>query len=56
MAITVRDDGSYDSPVTIASSSEHAQRLSQMTLAGKDLIFTWTDDKEKTVTVASIQL
>lgn len=57
MAVTVRDDGSYDSPVTIASSSEaRSSGFPQMTLAGKDLIFSWTDDKEKTVKVASIQL
>lgn len=57
MAVKVNDDGSHDSPVTIASSSEaRSSGFPQMALAGNDLIFAWTDDKEKIVKVASIQL
>lgn len=56
-AVKVNYNGSKDSPITIASSSEaRSSGFPQMTLAGKELIFAWTDDKEKIVKVASLSL
>lgn len=56
-AAKVNYNGSKDSPITIASSSEvRSTGFPQMTLAGKELIFAWTDDKEKIVKVASLPL
>lgn len=54
-AVKVNANGSKQSPITIASSSEsRSSGFPQMTKAGNRLIFAWTDDKEKRVRVASL--
>lgn len=56
-AIKVNHDGTRGTPVTIATSSEsRSSGFPQMTKAGNELIFAWTDDEEKKVKVASIKL
>lgn len=56
-AVKVNYDGSKGSPVTIAPSSEaRSSGFPQMTLSGKELIFAWTDDKERIVKVARLQI
>ena len=56
-AVKVYADGKKDSPVMIASSSEaRSSGFPQMTRSGNKIFFAWTDDKEKTIKVASISL
>ncbi|MBS1681516.1 MAG: BNR repeat [Cytophagales bacterium] len=56
-AVKVSSDGTKQPPITIASSSEsRSSGFPQMTKAGNKLIFAWTDDKEKNIKVASINL
>jgi hypothetical protein len=56
-ALKVYADGTKGTSVTIASSSEaRSSGFPQMTLAGKEVVFAWTDDKEKLVKVATLAL
>jgi hypothetical protein len=56
-AVKVTADGTKQSSIQIASSSEsRSSGFPQMTRSGKRLIFAWTDDKEKTVRMASLAL
>lgn len=54
-AVKVNSDGSKESSMTIASSSEaRSSGFPQMTKAGDKLIFAWTDDKEKKIKTATV--
>ena len=54
-AVKVYTDGTKDASVMIASSSEsRSSGFPQMTKSGNKLIFAWTDDKLKTISVASL--
>ena len=54
-AVKVNRDGSKESPITIASSSDaRSSGFPQMTKSGSELIFAWTDDKEKIIKTARI--
>ena len=56
-AVKVYSDGKKNSSILIASSSEtRSSGFPQMTKSGNKMIFAWTDDKEKTIKVASISL
>ncbi|HEY5691947.1 MAG TPA: exo-alpha-sialidase [Cyclobacteriaceae bacterium] len=56
-AVKVNRDGSKETPIVIATSSEsRSSGFPQMTKAGNELIFAWTDDAEKQVKVASVKL
>ncbi len=56
-AISVHADGTKDHPVTIAESSDsRSSGFPQMTKAGDQLIFGWTDSKTKTIKLAKITL
>jgi len=56
-ALRVYSDGRKGKPMTIASSSEaRSSGFPQMTFANKQLIFAWTDDKDKQVKVATVAL
>lgn len=56
-AAKVYADGSKGSSVTISASSDaRSSGFPQMTIGVKELIFAWTDDKEKAVKVASVHL
>jgi hypothetical protein len=56
-AVKVNRDGSKESSVTIATSSDaRSSGFPQMTKAGNKLIFAWTDDKEKNIKTASIPI
>lgn len=56
-AVRVHADGKRDPTIMIASSSEaRSSGFPQMTKSGDTLFFAWTDDKEKTIKVASISL
>ncbi len=56
-ALKINHDGSKGIPVTISASSEaRSSGFPQMTKSGNELIFAWTDDKEKIVKVASLSL
>lgn len=56
-AVKVHSDGTKDTSVTIASSSEkRSSGFPQITKAGNKIYFAWTDDKEKSIKVASINL
>jgi len=56
-AVRVYEDGRKDTSVIIASSSEsRSSGFPQMTKANKQVIFAWTDDKEKKIKVASLLL
>jgi hypothetical protein len=56
-AMKVHKDGRKELPVTIAASSEsRSSGFPQMTKSGNNIIFAWTDDKEKTVKVARLSL
>jgi hypothetical protein len=53
-AVKVHYDGKKDSPIMIASSSEaRSSGFPQMTKSGSRIIFAWTDNKSKTIRVAS---
>ena len=56
-ALKINADGSKGKPITIAESSDsRASGFPQMTKAGNQLIFAWTDNKEKTIKLASLNL
>jgi hypothetical protein len=56
-AVKVNRDGSKGTSVLIASTSDsRSSGFPQMTKSGNELFFAWTDDAEKKVKVASIQL
>lgn len=53
----VRSDGTKEPSITVASSSEsRSSGFPQMTKSGDKLIFAWTDSKEKTIKLASLNL
>lgn len=55
-AVKVHSDGTKESSMTIASSSEaRASGFPQMTRYEDKVLFAWTDDKEKIIKVASIK-
>ncbi len=52
--VRVSHDGVKGTPVTIShTSGARSSGFPQMTKSGNELIFAWTDDKEKTIKVAS---
>jgi hypothetical protein len=54
-AVKVHADGTKESSITIASTSEsRSAGFPQMTKSGNKLVFAWTDDKAKTIKVASL--
>lgn len=56
-AAKVFSDGTKESSISIGSTSEsRSSGFPQMTLKGNQLLFAWTDDKEKTIKVASASL
>lgn len=56
-AVKVNRDGTKGSSMSIASTSDaRSSGFPQMTKSGKQLIFAWTDDKEKNIKTASISL
>ena len=56
-AVMVHANGSKESSMTIApSSNSRSSGFPQMTKSGKKLFFAWTDDKEKTIKLATISL
>ncbi len=56
-AAKVHADGTIEPSITIATSSEsRSSGFPQMTKSGNQLIFAWTDDNEKNIKVASINL
>lgn len=56
-ALKVHSTGKKESSIIIASSSEaRSSGFPQMTKSGDKIFFAWTDDKEKTIKVASISL
>lgn len=56
-AAKVHADGTIEPSITIATSSEsRSSGFPQMTKSGNRLIFAWTDDNEKNIKVASINL
>jgi hypothetical protein len=53
----VHSDGTLEPSITVATSSDsRSSGFPQMTKSGNQLIFAWTDDKEKNIKVASIKL
>ena len=56
-AIKVNSDGTKGKPIMIAASSgARSSGFPQMTKAGNKLIFAWTDNKKKTIKLASLVL
>ena len=56
-AIKINADGTKGKPIIIAESSDsRASGFPQMTKTGNKLIFAWSDNKEKTIKLASINL
>jgi hypothetical protein len=54
-AVKLSKDGKKETPVTIASSSEaRSSGFPQMTNAGKQVVFAWTDDRIRSIRVASM--
>ena len=54
-ALKVNSDGTKGEPVIIASSSDsRSSGFPQMTKAGNNLIFAWTDSKSKKIKIASL--
>jgi hypothetical protein len=54
-AARVYKDGMKESSITIAATSEsRSSGFPQMTKSGNDLIFAWSDDKNKTIKVARL--
>lgn len=54
-AAKVHNDGKKDSSFVVASTSEtRSSGFPQMTKTGNSMIFAWTDDKMKTIRVASL--
>ena len=55
--VKVHADGTKETSITIASSSEsRSGGFPQMTKSGDQLFFAWTDDKVKTIKIASVSL
>lgn len=53
----VRSDGTKEQSINIATSSEsRSSGFPQMTKSGNKLIFAWTDSKDKTIKLASVNL
>lgn len=56
-AVEVHADGKKEQSVMIATSSDkRSSGFPQMTLVNNKIIFAWTDDKSKTIKVASMHL
>jgi hypothetical protein len=56
-AVKVYTDGKKESSIIISSTSEsRSSGFPQMTKSGSNLIFAWTDDKQKTIKVAKLSL
>lgn len=56
-AAVVHTNGTRENPVTIAESSDsRSSGFPQMTTLGKDLVFAWTDDKQKRVKTVILQI
>lgn len=56
-AAKVYSDGKKEPSMIIASTTEsHSSGFPQMTKSGNQLIFAWTDDKEKNIKTATISL
>jgi len=56
-AAKVHADGKKEDSILIASSSDkRSSGFPQMTRSGNNIIFAWTDDKEKTIKVGTITL
>ena len=56
-AAKVQTDGTKDNSTLIASSSDkRSSGFPQMPISGNNVIFAWTDDKEKTVKIGRITL
>ncbi len=56
-AISVHRDGKKGVPISIATSSdERSSGFPQMTKAGNQLIFAWTDAREKVIKAASVTI
>ena len=56
-AAKVQTDGTKDNSTLIASSSDkRSSGFPQMAISGNNVIFAWTDDKEKTVKIGRITL
>ena len=56
-AVKIHADGTKENSIQVASSSEsRSSGFPQMTRSGKRLLFAWSDDKAKTVRVASLAL
>jgi len=54
-AARVYKDGTKESSITIATSSEsRSSGFPQMTKSGNDLIFAWSDDKNKTIKISRL--
>ena len=54
-SVKVYSNGKKESSIIISSSSEaRSSGFPQMTKSGNELIFAWTDDKEKTIKVARL--
>lgn len=56
-AVRVYNDGKKETSLIIASSSDsRSSGFPQMTKSGNNIIFAWTDDKEKIIKVAKLTL
>jgi hypothetical protein len=56
-AVKVHADGTRESSIMIASSSDkRSSGFPQMTKSGSKIYFAWTDDKEKTIRTAMVNL
>lgn len=56
-ALKINADGTKGKPITVAQSSDsRASGFPQMTKTGNQLIFAWTDNKEKTIKMATVNL
>jgi len=56
-AAKVHSDGKKETSITVASSSEsRSSGFPQMTRAGNQVIFAWTDNNEKKIKVASLSV
>lgn len=56
-AMKVHKDGTKEQSVVVAESSDaRSSGFPQMTKAGDELIFAWTDSKTKTIKLATLQL
>jgi hypothetical protein len=55
--VKIEHNGKKGIPFTIASSSEsRSSGFPQMTKSGNELIFAWTDDREKKIKVGSVEI